>query len=199
MRDLDARMAGQQTIARDAAEAKASLRGMQIGIRDLRLADNAADLQKAKDYLSDRLTSLNKFSDEMLRLSKSAENRARIEKLKARAGDYAKGSQQIAAVRGEVIAAAGGGAEAAARIAKLNEEAIRIAREVTLPIVAEIEPISNQIADFAKHSVEEQAAQAAKEMATAEWESMALGIGTVLLLIGPAYSPSSRSPVRCVR
>ena len=30
MRDLDARMAGQQTIARDAAEAKASIRGMQI-------------------------------------------------------------------------------------------------------------------------------------------------------------------------
>ncbi|HWL73557.1 MAG TPA: hypothetical protein VNQ74_06775, partial [Burkholderiaceae bacterium] len=95
MRDLDARMAGQQTIARDAAEAKASLRGMQIGTRDLRLANNAVDLQKAKDYLADRLTALNKFSDEMLRISKSAENRARIEKLKARAGDYMKGSLQI--------------------------------------------------------------------------------------------------------
>ena len=38
MRDLDARMSGQQTIARDAVDAKASIRGMQIGIRDLRLA-----------------------------------------------------------------------------------------------------------------------------------------------------------------
>ncbi len=44
----------------------------------------------------------------MLKLSKSAENRARIEKLKAKAGDYAKGAQQIVAVRAEVIAAAGG-------------------------------------------------------------------------------------------
>ena len=67
-----------------------------------------------------------------------------------------------------------GSAEGAAKIAKLNEEAIRIAREVTLPIAAELEPLANQIADFAKHSVEEQAAQAAKEMATAEWESMAM-------------------------
>jgi methyl-accepting chemotaxis protein len=184
MRDLDARMSGQQTIARDAVDAKASLRGMQIGIRDLRLADNAADLQKAKDYMLTRLTSLNKFADEMLKLSKSAENRARIEKLKARAADYAKGSQQIVDVRSAAVAAAGGGAEAAARIAKLNEEAIRIAREVTLPIVAEIEPLANQIADFAKHSVEEQAVQAAKEMTAAEWESMAIGIGTMLLLIG---------------
>ena len=133
--------------------------------------------------LAARLKSVNHYADEMLKLSKSAENRARIEKLKARAGDYAKGAQQIVAVRAEAIAAAGGGADAAAKIAKLNEEAIRIAREVTLPIVAELEPLANQIADFAKHSVEEQAAQAASEMATAEWESMALGIGTMLLLI----------------
>jgi len=183
MRDLDARMSGQQTIARDAVDAKASLRGMQIGIRDLRLADNAADLQKAKDYVSVRQTSLNKFADEMQKLSKSAENRARIEHLKTRAADYSKGAEQIAKVRGEAVAAAGGGADAAARVAKLNEEVMRIARDVTLPIVAEIEPLANQIADFAKHNVEEQAAQGAREMATAEWESLALGIGTVLLLI----------------
>ncbi|WP_426535208.1 methyl-accepting chemotaxis protein [Bradyrhizobium sp. McL0615] len=182
-RDLDARMAGQQTIARDAVDAKASLRGMQIGIRDLRLADNAADLQKAKDYVSARLTSLNKFADEMQQLSKSTENRARIEHLKARAADYGKGAEQIAKVRGEAVAAAGGGADAAARVAKLNEEVMRIARAVTLPIVAEIEPLSDQIANFAKHNVEEQAAQGAREMATSEWESLALGIGTVLLLI----------------
>jgi len=183
MRDLDARMSGQQTIARDAVDAKASLRGMQIGIRDLRLADNAADLQKAKDYVSVRQTSLNKFADEMQKLSKSAENRARIEHLKTRAADYSKGAEQIAKVRGEAVAAAGGGADAAARVAKLNEEVMRIARDVTLPIVAEIEPLANQIADFAKHNVEEQAAQGAREMATAEWESLALGIGTVLLLV----------------
>ena len=183
MRDLDVRMAGQQTIARDAVEAKASIAGMQVGVRDVRLANNAADMQKATDNTAARLKSVNHYSDEMLKLSKSAENRARIEKIKARADDYWKGTQQIVAVRNEVIAAAAGGAEAAAKIAKLNEEAIRIAREVTLPIVAELEPLANQIADFAKHSVEEQAAQAARDMATAEWESMAIGIGTMLLLI----------------
>jgi methyl-accepting chemotaxis protein len=183
MRDLDARMEGQQTIARDAVDVKASIRGMQIGIRDLRLASSAADMQKANDYIAARLKSVNQFTDEMLKLSKSAENRARIEKLKARAEDYSKGAQQIAAVRGEAIAAAGS-AEGAPKIAKLNEEAVRIAREVTLPIAAELEPLANQIADFAKHSVAEQAAQAAKEMTAVEWESMAIGIGTMLLLIG---------------
>jgi methyl-accepting chemotaxis protein len=183
MRDLDARMAGQQTIARDAVDAKASIRGMQTGVRDLRLANSAADMQKATDYIATRLKSVNKFSDEMLKLSKSAENRARIENLRTKSGDYSKGAQQIAAIRAEAIAAAGS-ADGAAKIAKLNEEALRIAREVTLPIAAELEPLANQVAEFAKHGVEEQAAQAAREMATAEWESMALGIGTMLLLIG---------------
>jgi methyl-accepting chemotaxis protein len=182
MRDLEARMMAQQTIARDAAEAKASIRGMQIAVRDIRLANNPADLQKANDYLASRLKSVSHFADEMLKLSKSAENRARIEKLQTKAGDYSKATQQIVAVRSEAITAAGG-ADAAAKIAKLNEEAVRIAREVTLPIAAELEPLANQIADFAKHGVEEQAAEAAKELATAEWEAMALGLGTVLLLI----------------
>jgi hypothetical protein len=115
-RNLNARVAEQQTITRDAIDAKASVRGMQIGIRDLRLAGTTADMQKANDYLASRLKSVDHFTDEMLKLSKSAENRARIEKLKARAADYAKGAQQVAAVRTEAIGAAGG-ADAAARIA----------------------------------------------------------------------------------
>ena len=182
LRAADARKAMQQTMARDAAEVKASMRGMQIGVRDVRLSNNAADLQKANDYLAARLKSVNRFTDEMLKLPTSAENRARIERIKARAAEYSKGTEQIAAVRSEVIAASGG-ADAAAKIAKLNEESIRIAREVTLPIAAELEPLAEKIADDAKHAVDEEAAQAAREMATAEWESRALGIGTILLLI----------------
>jgi len=183
MRDLEARMLGQQTIARDAVDAKASIRGMQIGVRDLRLATSSADMQKANEYIAARFKSVNHFADEMLRLSKSAENRARIEKLKAKADEYAKGAQQIAAVRADAITAAGGGADAAARIAKLNEEAVRIDREVTRPTAAELDPLANQVGEFAKHSVDEQAAQATQEMATAEWEAVALGAGTIVLLI----------------
>ena len=65
-RDLDARVAEQQTITRDAMDAKASIRGMQIGIRDLRLAGTTADMQKANDYLAARLKSVDHFTDEML-------------------------------------------------------------------------------------------------------------------------------------
>ncbi|MEH2535834.1 methyl-accepting chemotaxis protein [Bradyrhizobium sp. AZCC 1588] len=184
LRDADTRKSEQQTVAREAVGAKASIRGMQTGVRDLRLVNSSADLQKANDYLAARLKSVNGFADEMLRLSHSSENRARIEKLKTRAADYAKAAQQIAAVRGEAIAAAGGGSDAAARVAELNEEAIRVAREVTLPIAAELEALANQIADFSKRRVEEEAAQAAQEMTSAERQSMIVGFCTILLLIG---------------
>ena len=184
-------MTTQQTIARDAAETKASVRGMQIGVRDTRLANAPADLQKANDYIATRLKSANGFIDEMLRLSPAGENRARIEKLKSLASDYAKGAQQIAAVRSELIgidATRSGGAalsaDASARIAKLNDDAIRIAREVTLPVAAELELLANKAAEYAKHRVDEEIATAALEMASAERTSLAIGVSAALLLIG---------------
>jgi methyl-accepting chemotaxis protein len=175
----------QQTISSDAVDAKASIRGMQVGVRDLRLANVAADMQKAAEYLAARLKSVHKFADEMLRLSHSAENRARIEKIKSRADEYAKGGQQIAAVRNEAIGLRAAGApDAADKIAKLNDEAIRIAREVTLPIAVELEQLANQVSDFAKKRVEEENAEAAREMALAERISLGVGICAMLVLVG---------------
>ena len=183
IRDADARKSAQQAIARDTIDFKASMRGMQIGVRDLRLATSPTDLQKASAYLASRLKSANQFADDILKLS-HGENRARIEKLRTIAADYARGAGQIAAVRDEMIAASGGGAEAAAKVSKLNEEAIRIAREVTLPLASEIETLANQIIDSAKKSVEEQTAQSAQHLAAAERTSMIVGLCTALLLIG---------------
>ena len=179
----------QQLIAQDAVDAKASLRGMQVGVRDVRLAEAAADLQKAGDYVATRLKSVNGFVDEMLKLSHSQENRERIEKLRSMAGDYAKGAQQIAALRAELFgigAAAAGGElsdEAIARAAKVNDEAIRIAREVTLPLAVEMESLANKVVDFAKHKVAEENAAAAQEMSSTERTSLAIGLAAGLLLI----------------
>ncbi|MEH2507408.1 methyl-accepting chemotaxis protein [Bradyrhizobium sp. AZCC 1578] len=183
MRDLDVGVSAQQAVARDAVDAKASINGMQTGVRDIRLANSSAHLQRANDYLAAGLKSVSHLTEEMLKLSHAAENRTRIEKLKTRASDYVKEAQQIVKVRGEAIAAEGA-PDAAARIAKLNEETVRTAREVTLPIAAELESLANQIAEFAKQSVEKEKAQAAREMTAAEQMSMTISLCTILLLIG---------------
>jgi len=181
----------QQTIARDAANAEAAIRGMQIGVRDIRLARTAADLQKATDILAERQKSAIKFADQMLQLSKSAENRERIEKSKLKIGDYAARAQDIAAIRKEAVAltaaAPAGGqlsAEATAKLDQLNNEAVRIARDVTLPIAAELEELSVKIADFAEHRTEAEVAAMQQEMASAEQRSMMIGIAVALMLVG---------------
>src|SRR5262249_16352840 len=44
----------QNALARFTVEAKASVRGMMIGVRDVRLAHNQAELQSAQEYLDAR-------------------------------------------------------------------------------------------------------------------------------------------------
>ncbi|MEO6843407.1 MAG: methyl-accepting chemotaxis protein [Bradyrhizobium sp.] len=175
----------QQSISKDAVEAKAALLGMQVGVRDIRLASTSADMKKAGDNLAERLRAVNNSADEMARLSQSVDNRARIEKLKNLTAAYMKGAEQIATVRTEAIGlgAAGAGSESAVRIAKLNDEANRVAREVTLPMVAELEALAGQIADFAKHRVEQENADFVVEMAGAERVSLTVGLCVILLLL----------------
>jgi methyl-accepting chemotaxis protein len=180
----------QQTIARDAIDTKASIRGMQTGARDIRFAGNLAELQKAADYVAARLKSVNGFTDEMLKLAHSPENRDRIAKVKSLSADYLKASQQIGAIRSEVIGIeakrqAGGEltAEAVARTAKFNEESARIAQEVALPMATELESLANKIVDYAKHRVEEEIAAAAQEMSSSERTMLMIGAAVAILLI----------------
>jgi alpha-D-ribose 1-methylphosphonate 5-triphosphate synthase subunit PhnI len=94
----------QQQLARDTVEAKLGRRSMQLAVRDIRLANNQGELQKAGEALLDRAKALNGATDSMLKLAHFAENRARMEKLKSLSADHVKGAQQNAAIRGEAFA-----------------------------------------------------------------------------------------------
>ncbi|MDA9546746.1 MULTISPECIES: methyl-accepting chemotaxis protein [unclassified Bradyrhizobium] len=172
----------QQQIARDAVKAEAAVRGMQLAVRDLRLANSQADIQKAVQNLGDQQKSTNALVDGMLKLSHEVENRARMEKLRSLAANYEKAAQQIAGVRGEALAASG--ADGAARAAKLNEDVVRIAREVTLPIAGELDVLIGQIADYARHKSEEKNAAAAAQMRSSEQLAILVGALAMLVLVG---------------
>lgn len=76
-----------------------------------------------------------------LRLSQSAENRERISRLRTLANEFVSKARGIAKVRAEAIQFGDkrATAEDAARIAKLEVEAKRIAVEQTLPIATELD------------------------------------------------------------
>ncbi|WBL80534.1 methyl-accepting chemotaxis protein [Bradyrhizobium xenonodulans] len=172
----------QQELARDAIESKLAARGMQLAARDIRLANNTADLQKAGDALVERSGDLVKIADAMLKVSHVPENRTRIEKLKSLAADYLKGAQQLASVRGAALAVTG--EDAAARIAKFTEEGARLAREVTLPVAREMDQVANQVADVARHRSEEEIAISVQEMASSERVGMVVGAFAAFVLAG---------------
>ncbi|MBR0959059.1 methyl-accepting chemotaxis protein [Bradyrhizobium japonicum] len=172
----------QQQIARDAVKAEAAVRGMQLAVRDLRLANSSADIQKATRSLGEQQKSTNLLVDEMLRLSHETENRARMEKLRSLAANYEKAAQQIAGLRGEALAASA--ADGATRAVKLNEDVIRIAREITLPIAGELDVLIGQIADYARRKSEEKNAAAAAQMRSSEQLAILVGALAMLVLVG---------------
>ena len=185
VRAATAAAAGQQTIAMSAAEAKASVRGMQIGLRDLLLAHSDADMQKASSYFADRVGAALKFQGEMAKLSKSAENRERINRLGVLIETFRKGEEQISAVRKKELAFEGNKSpEASAELAKLDAEIARIRKEVTAPTNAEMEAVANKIVDYAKERAEEARKAADAEAASVEQMSLFAGIAVALLLIG---------------
>ncbi len=78
----------QLIVSRNLVDAKASLRGMQIGVRDLRLAASPEDVAKAVDYLSARHHSVVSFLDEANAQLKSQADRDRVQSLKALSESY---------------------------------------------------------------------------------------------------------------
>jgi methyl-accepting chemotaxis protein len=185
VRQTTANATGQQTIALSAAEAKASVRGMQVGIRDVLLAHSAADLEKASSYFADRVAAALRFQGEMARLSKSDENGERIKRLGVLVEDLRKGKDQIEAVRKqEITLEAKKGAETSAELARLDAEIARIRKDVTLPINTEIMALANKIVDYGKARADEARTAAEAEAAGVERNSLFAAVAVALLLIG---------------
>ncbi len=183
----------QSSVALAVTEAKASFRGMQTGFRDVRLANSAADLEKAEKYIAARVASLNQFLDQALNLVVSPENIARLKKLKSDAAEYQAAGSEIIKRRNEIIAleskqSENGAAaqDAAGRIASLRAETDRIIAERTLPMSNEIEQFIGETVEFTKQRSEEAKADLAREMEFAERLGTGISVVTVVLLIGSA-------------
>ncbi|WP_063691911.1 methyl-accepting chemotaxis protein [Bradyrhizobium stylosanthis] len=176
----------QQAIAQNAAEAKASVRGMQIGIRDILTSASPAEMQKAVTYFNDRQTAALKFAGEMARLSHSQDNQKRIERLTTLIDSFQKGEQQIEAIRKQELALdtqKGASGEAAAQHAKLTAEINRIRKETLAPINEEISELTNEITNFAKQRSGEARSAAETQAASVARTSFVTGLLVALVLI----------------
>ena len=176
----------QQSVATNAGEAKASVRGMQLGTRDIVLASNPAELQAAIEYFAARKAAALKFADELIKLSLSAENRDRATKLKTLANDLDKGKDQFVTIRKQVLeiqskqVKAESSADATAQLAKLAGEVVRVRNEITIPVGKEMETIANTMADHGNKRSAEARVVASDAEASVERTSMIAGIAVAL-------------------
>ncbi len=191
VRQADEAAGAQQTLAIRATEAKAAVRGMLVGVRDIRLARTSDDLQAAQEYLANRHKSAVQYIGEALNVSKSPENRARLEKMNTLADDYFhRAARDILAVQQESVGievrrGANGdlAPELEGRLVKLHGETARIVREVGLPIARELDELASKVVEFAKHRVEEETATAQQAMSSAERNALVIGAVVALVLI----------------
>jgi methyl-accepting chemotaxis protein len=93
----------QRALSQIATEIKASVRGMIIGMRDVRLAHTADEAQKASANTQAREEAVLKFASEALKIIRLPENRERVEKIKADATTFLGFGKEITAAKGEIF------------------------------------------------------------------------------------------------
>jgi methyl-accepting chemotaxis protein len=178
----------QQHLSHDLLVTKASERAMQIAVRDIRLARSTQDLENALKNLETHFQAAHHAVDPMIGRFRTAENRSRGEALKNNIDKYMAGAKEIASVRAQAVdlQSRQSAGENSARIADLDAQALRIAREKTLPLVGESEKLIEQIEEVANRLIQEESEKSASEMASAERFSLGIGVFAAIVLIGSA-------------
>ena len=120
----------QVTIELNAINAKAAGRGMMIGVRDMRLAEKAEQVNAAAESIEARYRSLAQFADKMLELVTVAANRTRVETLKADAGKYLAVGKDMQKLRNQAVAVRGTAASVAELSAADQERLLQISAAI---------------------------------------------------------------------
>jgi methyl-accepting chemotaxis protein len=174
----------QSEIARGVVSAKASLRGMQVGIRDIRLSRDNEQLQAALKNSDARLKAAHGYADPLVAKLVVPESRARMEKIVNLVDQYAKGAKDIAAIKTQMFEAQA--KQATAEFNEFDQKAVAAAKG-TLATAAEAEKLIEEIDEAANKLREEKRHQADAAMQFAERLGLGLGLLTTLVLIASAF------------
>src|SRR5262249_41828857 len=174
-----------------AVNSKASVRGMQVAGRDLRLAATSEDIKKATDTLISRHDAAVKYADYLVQNVRAPEQQERARKNRALIEQYFEGAKEYGVIRTEVLAvqaksAGVSSADTEKAIAALNARYAKIVSERMAPAAQGLEAVAQQMEDFAKSRAEAGPVAMADEMGFIERLGFALAGAATLVLIGAA-------------
>jgi methyl-accepting chemotaxis protein len=188
----DAKM--QSSLSKAASDLRGSIRGLEIGLRDMRLALALDASQKAMDYFHERQKNANGFVDFLIPNLRLEEYRARARRVKELTDQYVAEVEKIAAMNAEIFSLQGQrmGAtttearDLSERIGDLDSEANRLMRESALPKSNEMEQLLDEIATRSNNREAEVASALIETMGSAEQITLWVGIAAMLTLVGSA-------------
>jgi methyl-accepting chemotaxis protein len=163
--------------------AETNARGMQLAVRDVRLARNSEQLQAAVNHLEARHKAYRELATGLMTKLARPENRARLEEITSAFDQYAKATMTIVNIRTQVFTAQA--RQDAAQIAELDEKQVAASRN-TLSIASRLDVLTTELAASA---VKLKEARKAEAHATAEFAnhlSLILGVLTISVLIAAA-------------
>jgi methyl-accepting chemotaxis protein len=174
----------------DALLAQGALRGLQISVRDIRLAASKEALQTATNHMEELAKVAHGFVDPLAQKSLYPENRARFAKVGSLVDQYAAGAKEVAGLQANILdlnakLATDAGA-AAPQLRELQERQKRIVTERTLPAAAQAEEALDGAIAVARQRTAQEEDNVEAIFASTQRNAMILGLLTVALLIGSA-------------
>ncbi|HEY6258579.1 MAG TPA: hypothetical protein VIY51_22580, partial [Xanthobacteraceae bacterium] len=184
----------QQTVTQAASDARASIRGLEIGLRDMRLALSADGSQKAMEGFHEQQKVGIGVIDFLIQSAKIDENRERMMKVKSLMEQYVGEVEKIAGMNAEIFSLQGqrmGATTTEARdlterIGDLDSEANRLMRESALPMANQMEKQIEETVAASKARSAQQVAALTQTMSSTEQIALTVGIAAILTLIGSA-------------
>jgi methyl-accepting chemotaxis protein len=174
----------------DAQAAQAAVRGMQIGVRDIRLAASKEALLAGVSRMEELAKVAHGFVDPLAQKSLYPENRARFAKVGTLIDQYAAGAKEVAEIQAGILdlnAKPAAEREAAAPLlTQLREQQKRIVTERTLPAAAQAEEALDAAITVARNRTAQEEDNVEAIVAATQRNAMILGLLTVVLLIGSA-------------
>jgi methyl-accepting chemotaxis protein len=156
----------QEKIALLVSEANTAARGMQVAVRDLRLARSPEQAKAGLDNLSAQRAILISRADTVAPLLIRPENRERIAKLRALGEEYFSIGNEIAKAS--------------------EEEKLRLARERGLPTAAAIDKVTEEVLGATSKLAETKARESEATITQASRIGLGIGLFVIVVLIGSA-------------
>jgi methyl-accepting chemotaxis protein len=179
------RMDREAAIVSNDLEGKAAMRGMQMGVRDIRLANSPEALKAGIENVEARRVLAAKFFDAAFADARAAGRTGEsIAKMRQAADEYAAGARQMATMKAEALALRTKGERD--RADAIDQQIAVYARDKTLPIASELERLSTVSMDTAQEAAKKETETFNRALQRSEFLNVTLAGIVIALLLGAA-------------